>query len=288
MSSIKEDMFLQQLLLEEDEDEAEDQLEQLSIAAGGLILYGAEEARHLRAERRRNRRLYLLRADLLPNPRHHTPWQRLYSGMNDRAFITTMSFNVASFHAILEAGFEERWNSAAIPRGDVSQNAKPVLSRRSLDAAGALGLILHYLSSTMREVSLMQIFALIPTSVSRYLDFSKSILLQTLRSMDQAQIKWPTGDEFHMNNVLVTNRHPLLTGAFGTMDGLNLPVETSADQEIENATYNGWLSEHFISNVIVYDAMGTSFLKFVGKHDSLFSKYRRHHRMCFQCSGELA
>ncbi len=139
-----------------------------------------------------------------------------------------------------------------IPRSDVSSTATPTPYRRSLDAAGALGLILHYLSSIMREISLAEIFALIPSTVSRYINFSRTILLQTLRSMAGARIQWPGGDEFHENNVLVTEWHPLLTGAFGTMDGLNLPVETSSDEEIENATYNGWLSEHFISNVIAY------------------------------------
>ncbi|OAX31026.1 hypothetical protein K503DRAFT_654790, partial [Rhizopogon vinicolor AM-OR11-026] len=53
--------------------------------------------------------------------------------------------------------------------------------------------------------------------------------------------------EFQVLNGLVIARHPLLTGGFGTLDGLNLPVETSQDQEIENATYNGWLHDHFVS-----------------------------------------
>ncbi|KDR69192.1 hypothetical protein GALMADRAFT_230725 [Galerina marginata CBS 339.88] len=248
--------ILQQTLLEEEEDEAEEQLEGLALALGGLILHGAEESRRLRSERRHERRLYLVRPDLLPNPRRSTPWQRMYTRRNNRAFITTMSLDVATFESILDNGFAATWNSTPIPRNDVPTNAEPVLGRRSLDAAGALGLLLHFLSSTMREISLMQIFALIPTTVSRYITFARQILLQTLRLMDDARIQWPTGDEFHENNVLVTNRHPLLTGAFGTMDGLNLPVETSEDQEIENATYNGWLSEHFISNVIVFGATG--------------------------------
>ncbi|KAG2079010.1 hypothetical protein BDR04DRAFT_997850, partial [Suillus decipiens] len=46
------------------------------------------------------------------------------------------------------------------------------------------------------------------------------------------------------------------TGAFRSIDGLKLPVQTSEDDEIENATYNGWLSEHFISSVITFSAEG--------------------------------
>ena len=38
----------------------------------------------------------------------------------------------------------------------------------------------------------------------------------------------------------------MLDCAFGTADGLDLPVQTSQDQEIKNVTYNGWLHEHFV------------------------------------------
>ena len=247
---------LQSLLLADEEDEADQQLEELAIATGILILLGVEESRRLRSARRKERRLYLTRPDLLPNPRVGTPWQTLLESRNDRAFITTMGFDRAVFNSILEEGFAEYWNTTPIPRADVSTNAIPAIYRRSLDAAGALGLIFHYVTSTMREVSLAQIFALVPTTVSRYINFARTILLKTLRSMHDARIQWLSGDEFHENNVLITERHPLLTGAFGSMDGLNLPVETSADKEIENATYNGWLSEHYISTVLVYAANG--------------------------------
>jgi hypothetical protein len=289
MFPIDDAAILQQILLEEEEDDAEEQLEGLALALGALVLHGAEESRRLRSERRRERRLYLIRPDLLPNPRRATPWQRMYAGRNDRAFITTMSLDVATFESILDNGFAAKWNSTPIPRTDVPPNAEPVLSRRSLDAAGALGLLLHFLSSTMREISLMQIFALIPTTVSRYIVFARQILLQTLQTMEDARIQWPTGDEFHENNVLVTNRHPLLTGAFGTMDGLNLPVETSGDQEIENATYNGWLSEHFISNVIVFGATGVLKITYLTLSITDCINYKRGNYCLFdECTWELA
>jgi hypothetical protein len=88
----------------------------------------------------------------------------------------------------------------------------------------------------MREISLQQIFALIPTTVSRYINFSLTILLRTLRRMPGAMIQWPKGSEFDKSNRLIVSRHPLLTGAFASIDGLNLPVQTSPDQDIENAT----------------------------------------------------
>ena len=68
---------------------------------------------------------------------------------NDHAFITTMGIDVTTFEYILNQGFAETWNTTPIPHDYISSTALPRTDRRSLDAAGALGLTLHYLASTM-------------------------------------------------------------------------------------------------------------------------------------------
>ena len=68
--------------------------------------------------------------------------------------------------------------------------ASPRLGARLLDAAGGLGLYLHYLRSSMREVGLQLIFALIPSTVHRYLAFARKILLATLRGYPALKITW--------------------------------------------------------------------------------------------------
>jgi len=42
-------------------------------------------------------RNYLCRPQLQPDPRNNTPWQVLFNSRNDRAFITTMGFDVETF-----------------------------------------------------------------------------------------------------------------------------------------------------------------------------------------------
>ena len=248
-----------QILAQREEEEMESDEERVRQAAlvGALIYLGAEDAR-MRQSRRRTR-LYLVRAELHPNPRSGSAWQQLYNTHSDRAFITTMGIDVETFHYILDSGFRELWTTTPIPRGDLPGTAVPRLSRRSLDESGALGLVLHYLNSTMLDVSLMEIFALIPSTISRYIQFSLTILLSILRIIPEAEVRYPEGDEFQENNDLIVARHPLLTGAFGSMDGLNLAVQESSDQEIENATFNGWLHEHFVSSVLVFGASGKFF-----------------------------
>jgi hypothetical protein len=133
-----------------------------------------------------------------------------------------------------------------------------------LDAAGALGLALHWVNSTMREISLQQIFALAPTTVSRYIQFSLDILLAVLRQIPNARIQWPSGiNQFQEYNDLIIQHYPLLEGAFASIDGLNVPVQTTDDPEIENSTYNRWLCELFVSSVLVFSPKGLYFTSYV-------------------------
>ena len=80
--------------------------------------------------------------------------------------------------------------------------------------------------------------------------------------MEQASIKWPSGHEFEEYNELIIQHHPCLMGAFGSIDGLKLPVQMSSNEMVENATYNGWLHEHFISNVFVFSPKGMYGIRF--------------------------
>ncbi|KAG2044584.1 hypothetical protein BDR03DRAFT_930574 [Suillus americanus] len=125
-----------------------------------------------------------------------------------------MGVDVSTFNHLLSAGFMTIWNTTPIPRDDIPTTAVPRAHHHSLDSAGALGLVLHWLNSTMQGVSLMQIFALIPSTVSHYLNFALAILLRTLKHIPEGIIQWPAGDKFQELNYLVTARHPLLTGSW--------------------------------------------------------------------------
>jgi len=110
----------------------------------------------------------------------NTPWQVLYNSQSDWAFITTMDVNVAIFMSLLTVGFAQCWYETPIPHDDVNVHGNPCIGWCSLDAVGALGLVLHYLSSTIHAVSLKQIFAVIPSTATRYLTFGLWLLLCTL------------------------------------------------------------------------------------------------------------
>ncbi|KAI6140193.1 hypothetical protein BKA82DRAFT_4332059 [Pisolithus tinctorius] len=231
--------FFDEETLAEDEESY-----QMGLCAAAMVI-AAELGEQLCIDSCHESRFYLCCSQLLPNPCMSTPWQKLYESQDDWAFIMTMGFDVETFGYILTSGFAAAWYHTPIPQNDTNTTGNPWPSCRSLDAAGALGLVLHYLNSTMHEISLQQIFAIIPATVSWYITFGFLILLSTLKNMPEGQIHWPKHDEFDELSQLVAQHHPRLTGALGSIDGLNLPVQTLDDLDIENATFNGWLSEHF-------------------------------------------
>lgn len=133
----------------------------------------------------------------------------------------------------------------------------PCLTSCSLDAARALSLTLHYLNSTMHEISLQQIFALISIICFALYHLQLQILAEFLPSIPKAYIKWPKDLLMaHRYSSLITVCHPLLTGAFSTINGLNLLLQESLNMEIKNATQNGWMATHNVSSILVFSPKG--------------------------------
>ena len=143
-------LFLNNLLLHHWlEGERESTVQDRVWLAVAVLIIGSNEDHLWAIENRCPHRQYLGRPNLLPNPCFGTPWRRLYERCEDRAFITTMGVDTATFHAILKAGFGSLWYSHAILRTDTHTAGHPRAGRRLLDAEGGLGLVLHWLSSTM-------------------------------------------------------------------------------------------------------------------------------------------
>jgi hypothetical protein len=208
-------------------------------------------------ERRRALRFYFTRADLVPNPRVGSAWQFMYARGNDRAFITTMSFDTTAFPLLVKP-FKRIWDTTPIPRGDLHPESSQIrLSKQSLDAAGALKLVLHYLNSTMADYIIQQIFGLTPAVCSRYRNFGMKILLQTLCEIPEGSLAWPKKKEIERFAKLICTQHQLLSHGFGFVDGLHLPIAKSQSLKVENTYFNGWCSSHFTSNFFAFAPDGT-------------------------------
>jgi hypothetical protein len=179
----------------------------------------------------RSLRTYLTRPDLPGNPRTNSAWTHMQAVGNHRAFVTVMGIDVRNFEEIL-VPFDLAWNGTPIPRGDVNPNGAPQPYCRSLDSAGGLALLLHWLSSTMAAYTLQQIFSITAAVCSRNLVHARDCLLAVLQDLHISRITWPsTEQKCRSYSDLIETKYPLLTNCFGFIDGLNLPVHVANDEE---------------------------------------------------------
>ncbi|KAL7266433.1 hypothetical protein RUND412_011020 [Rhizina undulata] len=83
-----------------------------------------------------------------------------------------------------------------VQRPNVTAAAEARPWRRTLDVPAVLGLVLHWLNSSVQDGSLELIFAVLPSVCARYLRFGLRILLETLKIMPHARIAWLDAEQF--------------------------------------------------------------------------------------------
>ena len=158
-------------------------------------------------------------------------WASLWRAQSDREFITTMGLDVATFDDLL-GRFADQRNFSNIDRANVNSHGKPQIGRPLLDAAGCLGLVLHWLCLTMASYTLQQLFAITPAVCLCYLSTGLQHLLLCLSKHPQAQFLWPTTkDKAQRHSEQIERKFPRLTNCIGFVDGVNLPVSVSANEE---------------------------------------------------------
>ena len=119
-----------------------------------------------------------------------------------------------------------------------------------------LGLVLCYMHTTDTEGALGQKFGYTPSTTNRYLHEGRTVLLETLRAIPEAAVKWPSHRRMEYHAQRIHAAQPCLPGCFGFVDGLNIPIQDPSDPVEQNAYYNAWLAGCFCSNVFVFDSEG--------------------------------
>jgi len=126
---------------------------------------------------------------------------------------------------------------------------------RSMTASHCLGLCLAWMRCTGSSHNLCAIFGITGSVCSLYLRFGRRILVRVLRRDARAAVQMPNNDEIQSFKEAFQKRHNLLADVYCVCDGLKLKLQQAGNVKIQTKFYNGWMHDHFVSNVLVFAHM---------------------------------
>ena len=228
-----------------------------------LLLLQEEEERHvpmrsfLTLQEKRNRSGKIRRGSLMTPM--ISPFMHLYNARQDDALITMTGFNFAAFESLLEF-FAPLFKQLTphVPSGCNIQRVRRMRKgrKRLISPILCLGLILVYTRTQGAMKSLQMLFGLTASKLSLWLRYGRRILLYVLNRIPESKITMPTVQEAHYLSQFIQRKYPSLSGAWGVMDGLKIPVQEPWDDIEQSYYYNSWVHGHFISNLFVFSPDG--------------------------------
>ena len=121
--------------------------------------------------------------------------------------------------------------------------------KRKVLPADCLGLVLVW-TRTRGSMNVLQlVFGLTYTNLNVYLRFGIRLIVEIFRSDPLARVSLPSADDIASYMSAFSERHPLLTDCWATMDGLKLRLQASGNSDIQERYYNGWTHDHFVTSV---------------------------------------
>ena len=168
-----------------------------------------------------------------------TPWLKLFSSKDNSSFIRTLGFGVSEFNYLLRL-FSPLYESFTIHQPHRNKYRKVTQARKSrkFDAASCLALVLNFFRTTSYQYSLCLVFGIDEGSLSRYLRFGISILLNVLHKLPEAQVRWPNAEQIGIYASAIHERYNDLTKCWGFLDGLNIRIHSKQDPVEQNKYYS--------------------------------------------------
>ncbi|ETM00721.1 hypothetical protein L917_02578 [Phytophthora nicotianae] len=91
----------------------------------------------------------------------------------------------------------------------------------------------------MKNNQLCLQFGVPPATLSRAINAAEKALRLPLQECPLFRITWPSLSRQRALSKLVSLKQPLLTHAWGFLDGKNYRVQSPSDTDLQNANYNG-------------------------------------------------
>jgi hypothetical protein len=203
---------------------------------------------------------------------------KLYNSQCTQSLISYTGFDYASFNGLLQV-FAPYFNNLS----PYSRDGKIVRVRgekgrkRMISPVICVGLVLAWTRSRGNVLSLQLDFGLSHSCLCLWLRFGMRIVVHVLRNHPLARVKMPSGEEVAAYQQATAAKYPSLADVWGTLDGLNLKIQSTKDDKVQSIFYNGWMHGHYVSNIFVFGIDGT--IRICGlnapgtMHDSLLADY---------------
>ena len=212
--------------------------------------------RMLTLEERRRRDRRIPRSALRPHC--ESPFRYLFNSGNDQGLINATGLDFEVFNELLtifhplthEYCLDEKDRIKMVTK---TRNGTRKGRRRSIDSTGILGLVLMWYrtrGSCARGLSF--VFGLTSTTLYRWLNFGRRLLLSALIKHPSAKVCLPTQDEFNEYAAAINEKYRYLQNVWGACDGLKTHIERPGNDVTQNRFYNGWIHGHYINSVFVF------------------------------------
>lgn len=195
-------------------------------------------------------RTYLLRAAVVhPSV---SPWRYLYEHGDDGSFLHLTGLTREAFTILHNILFP--------PEPPDEFGRRPPGRPKILDSYSSLGLLLFYIGSTMTFKHLCLIFGILPSQCSFYIE--DMLLLATNKLCDHplSSVRFPDAGKMEQFAAMINAREPLVDDVIGFMDGVSIPTECTAEENEQNAMYDGYTCDTTVNNVLAYGPDGKVFL----------------------------
>ena len=209
-------------------------------------------------EKRRRTRKVPRKGTVQPS---ESPWQTVYDSGDISGMITVTGLDKPCFLELLK-DFEPIFRTHS-PCGDGDGSLRRLSETetrgkpRSIKAHACLGLTLFWTRTACHYWTMATYFGLTSSPCEKWLRFGKRVLLHVLKQRDDSKIRMPNEDKLREYVSCIEHQYPALNNVAFVGDGLKIPLEKASDKIKQNAYYNGWKGDHYITNLFVFAPDGT-------------------------------
>ena len=189
--------------------------------------------------------------------------QHLLATKSDSAYLRFLGVDVELFNYILGPFSDIFYSHVYCPKTYSLRPNRPTRGQqhrggaRNVDSKLCLAITLLWYRSSSQQHLLSLVSGTVPSCTSWYLSFGNLILQKIWPNIPEARVTFPQPADITTFSKIIATQYPSLPGAFAMVDGLKLMIHTSGDKVTDNAYYNGWTCDHYVSSLFMFVPDGT-------------------------------